>query len=234
MLAAMTVAALVLAAGRGERLGESCPKAFVRLADQTLLERAIARLSESKEIEAIWPVLPPAELPRVASLNLDRFFKLRPAVAGGAERQDSMAAGLAALPSEIDFVAIHDAARCLVDPEDVSRTVAAARQHGAAILAHPARDTIKRVRGHEILETPSRSECWIAETPQVFRRELLEEGLAKARAEGFLATDDSQLVERLGVAVQVVEGGARNLKITGPEDLAVALAWLREEPAGGS
>lgn len=229
MLGPMKVAALVLAAGDGKRLGASCPKAFVLLAGVSLLERSLERLSAAPEIDALWPVLPAAELARWSSLNLAHLEALRAPVAGGAERQDSMAAGLAALPHEFEWVAVHDAARCLVAPADISRTIAAARQSGAAILARRARDTLKRVSGETIVETPNRSECWAAETPQVFRREILEEGLAKAREDGFLASDDSQLVERLGIPVRVVEGGPRNLKITGPEDLVIAEAWLHQE-----
>ena len=101
-----------------------------------------------------------------------------------------------------------------------------AQESGAAILAEPARDTIKRVRAGRIQETPPREECWAAQTPQVFRVELLREALAKAEAEGVLGTDDAQLVERLGVEVRVVESRSPNWKITSPEDLANAERWL--------
>ncbi|MGI9590642.1 MAG: 2-C-methyl-D-erythritol 4-phosphate cytidylyltransferase, partial [Myxococcota bacterium] len=150
------------------------------------------------------------------------FPKLAEPVAGGAERQDSVRAGVEALPDDAELVVVHDAARCLVRPEAVSRVIAVARQEGAAILAVPARDTIKRVAGTRIVETPARAECWTAQTPQVFRTELLREGLAKAAADGYLGTDDAELVERLGVAVHVVPGDPDNLKLTHPEDLAVA------------
>jgi 2-C-methyl-D-erythritol 4-phosphate cytidylyltransferase len=158
--------------------------------------------------------------------------KLADPVVGGAERQDSVRAGLAALPEDTTLVAVHDAARALVRPESVSRVVAEARESGAALLAVPARDTLKRVREGSVVDTPPREECWLAQTPQVFRVELLREGLAKADAEGFVGTDDAQLVERLGVAVRVVPGEPENLKITGPGDLAAAEAWLRQREAG--
>ena len=103
---------------------------------------------------------------------------------------------------------------------------------GAAILAVPCPDTLKRVRDGRVIETPLRSELWAAQTPQVFRVELLREALAKADAEGFVGTDDAQLVERLGVAVRVVPGEPENRKITGPDDLAAAEAWLRQTEAG--
>jgi 2-C-methyl-D-erythritol 4-phosphate cytidylyltransferase len=116
-------------------------------------------------------------------------------------------------------VAVHDAARPLVRPEDVSRVVAAARESGAALLAVPLTDTVKRVQGGLVVETPPREECWAAQTPQVFRVDLLREALAKATAAGFLGTDDAQLVERLGVPVRVVRGDPSNFKVTHAEDL---------------
>jgi 2-C-methyl-D-erythritol 4-phosphate cytidylyltransferase len=110
----------------------------------------------------------------------------------------------------------------------VSRVVAAAQQSGAAILAVPVSDTIKRVSAGCIVETPSRAECWAAQTPQVFRREILCEALAKATAEGYRGTDDAELVERLGVAVEVVEGDLDNFKLTHPEDLVLAERTVAE------
>jgi 2-C-methyl-D-erythritol 4-phosphate cytidylyltransferase len=231
---AMTVAALILAAGRGERLGEEIPKAFVRLGARTLLERSLSTLAAVPEVDWVQPVIAGAERERFAALDLSSIPKLREAVVGGAERQDSVAEGLAALPDTVEWVAVHDAARCLVSVEEVRRVLAAARETGAAVLATPARDTIKRVRDAMVVETPDRSECWIAQTPQVLRAELLREGLAKARADGVLGTDDVQLVERLGVAVRVVEGSARNFKITLPGDVAVAERLLAERGDGHS
>jgi 2-C-methyl-D-erythritol 4-phosphate cytidylyltransferase len=224
----MRVAALLLAAGRGERLGASVPKAFVPLRGRPLVLRAAAALAACPEIDRIVPVLGADELARWPGLASDfaGAERLAPPVAGGAERQDSMRAGLAALPHEVEWVAVHDAARPLVRPADVARVVAAAVRTGAALLAVPVRDTLKRVGGGLVSETLPRTACFAAQTPQVFRASLLREALAKAEAEGFVATDDAQLVERLGAPVEVVEGDPRNLKITGPEDLAVAEAIL--------
>jgi 2-C-methyl-D-erythritol 4-phosphate cytidylyltransferase len=220
----MSVAALVVAAGRGERLGQTIPKAFVPLLGKPLLVRSLEAMAAVAELQRVVVVVPPDELERFAALELPGPVE---AVPGGAERQDSVAAGLAALPASIEWVAVHDAARALVAPRDVTRAIAAARETGAALLAVPARDTIKRVRDGAVVETPARDHCWAAQTPQVFRAELLREALAAARAEGLVATDDAQLVERLGVTVRVVEGDPRNIKITLPEDLATAEAWLR-------
>ncbi|HTF34389.1 MAG TPA: 2-C-methyl-D-erythritol 4-phosphate cytidylyltransferase [Myxococcota bacterium] len=224
----MATAALVLAAGRGDRLRSGTPKAFVRLAGRCLLAHSLEALARSPEIDFVVPVVAASDLGRFADLAAEwhSIPKVAPPVAGGLERQDSVRAGLASLGPEIRFVAVHDAARPLVRGDDVSRVVAAAHLHGAALLAVPATDTIKRVRAGLVVETPPRAECWVAQTPQAFRIEILREALAKAEHEGVVGTDDTQLVERLGVAVHVVEGDPANLKITRPEDLVLAEALL--------
>jgi 2-C-methyl-D-erythritol 4-phosphate cytidylyltransferase len=240
----MSVAALVLGAGGGERLRGSLgvreservgeapkgpPKAFVPLAGRCLLLRSLEALAASEEVDLLVPVVAREAMPRLAALDPDlrKIPKLRPAVAGGAERQDSVRCGLEALPAEVTHVAVHDAARPLVRPGDVSRVVRAARSSGAALLAVPVKDTIKRVRAGDVVATPPRSECYAAQTPQVFRIDWLRDALAKADADGVRGTDDAALVERLGVTIEVVEGDPANLKITSAEDLVLAEAWLR-------
>lgn len=224
----MSVGAIVLAAGRGERFGGAVPKAFVPIAGKPMLLHALAAIAATPAIDFIVPVVARTELPRLEDLAtaLAEIRGIRSAVAGGAERQDSVMAGLAALPAETELVAVHDAARPLVGPAAVTRVVDAARVSGAAILAVPVRDTIKRVRGGRILGTPLRSECYAAQTPQVFRVDLLREALEKAAADGFRGTDDSELVERMGVPVDWVSGETSNFKVTDGDDLAAAERWL--------
>lgn len=222
----MRVAALLLCAGRGERLGHALPKCFVPLAGRPLLAHPLSALEACPEVDRVVPVVGEEALERFAALDLPPCAKRAAPVAGGARRQDSVAAGLAALPEDVGWVAVHDAARALIRPEAVGRVVNVARRSGAALLAVPVRDTIKRVREGEVVETPPRDECWAAQTPQVFRVELLREALAKAAAEGRSATDCAQLVEAMGVRVRVVEGDAENWKVTYPEDLARAAAAL--------
>jgi 2-C-methyl-D-erythritol 4-phosphate cytidylyltransferase len=230
----MSVAVLVLAAGRGERLGQGQPKAFVEVAGLTLLERSIRAMARSGAVDRIQPVLASQDFERYKVLALQDVPGLVPPVAGGAERQDSMRAGLESLPEDCEWVAVHDAARCLVAPADVRRVVEAARADGAAILAEPVRDTIKLVSAGQIVETPARETCWAAQTPQVAARELLRSGLEAAMRQGRQATDDAQLVEWLGRKVTVVRSQATNPKITLPTDLALAEALLgdasSEEP----
>jgi 2-C-methyl-D-erythritol 4-phosphate cytidylyltransferase len=233
----MTVAALVVGAGRGERYraslpgtpGNALPKALVLLDGSPLLVRSAHALAAAPEVDAVLPVVAPEILPELDRLapGLRSVPKLAPAVAGGAERQDSVRAGLAALPASTRLVAVHDAARPLVSSADVGRVIRAAEQCGAAILAAPLRDTLKRVRGGRVVETPPRTECFAAQTPQVFRVDWLREALAKAEADGVRATDDAALVERLGIEVRVVETSSANPKITTASDLVVAEALLR-------
>jgi 2-C-methyl-D-erythritol 4-phosphate cytidylyltransferase len=226
----MRVAALVLGAGKGERLGEAVPKAFVPLCGKPLLAHALAAMTASPAVDVVIPVIGKSECARFEALEPEwaGIRGLLPPVIGGAERQDSMTAGLAALPADVSFVAVHDAARPLVGAEAISRVVEAARSSGAAILALPVRDTIKRVEDGVIVETPLRAECYVAQTPQVFRVEVLREAMEKAAAEAFVGTDDAEIVERIGVRVTVVPGDPNNLKITDHADLVAAERWLRE------
>lgn len=237
MPASLRAGALVLAAGRGERLGHALPKAFVPLAGRTLLERSLRALASAGVFDVIVPVLAETDRPRAEALGLAALagelgVEIAVPVAGGRERQDSMRAGLAALPPAIELVAVHDAARCLVAPADVAAVVHAARAGGAALLGERSRDTIKRVVGGRVVETPDRETCWAAQTPQVVRRDWLEAAVHAAAAEGRLATDDAQLVEWQGHAVEMVEARAPNPKITRPEDLAYAAALLADAGDG--
>ncbi|MCR9093569.1 MAG: 2-C-methyl-D-erythritol 4-phosphate cytidylyltransferase [bacterium] len=232
MSSSASVAALVLAAGRGERLGHALPKAFVPLAGTTLVERSIRALAGAGVFDVIQPVVAAADLDLWAQIDLADLPGLREPVPGGAERQDSMRAGLAALPDETAFVAVHDAARCLVTATDLRAVVAAARESGAALLGERSRDTLKRVVDGRVVETPPREEMWAAQTPQVIRRDWLEEAMDEAVRKGRLGTDDAQLVEWTGQAVTMVEATAPNPKITRPEDLRMAEALLEGE--GGS
>ncbi len=233
---AMRVAALVLAAGRGQRLGAERPKALLRLAGKPLWAHAAETLAACEAVEWILPVAPAESLAEFGpdGLSAGAREKLLHPVAGGAERQDSMRAGLSALPPAAEGVAVHDAARPLVRQEDVDRVVAEAASHGAALLAVPAADTIKRVRAERVVETPPREECYAAQTPQVFRVEVLRRAMDRAREEGVLATDDAQLVERSGHPVRVVLGDRRNIKITHPGDLEVAERWLHGDAEAGA
>ncbi len=230
----MSTAAILLCAGRGERLGADVPKAFVPLAGRPLFAWSLAALQACPAVDAIVVVGPLPTTRELLAASGGSFDRVVAFVEGGAERQHSVARGLAAVPAEHAFVAVHDAARALVTPGVIARAIAAGREHGAAIAAVPLADTLKQVADGRIVATPPRAGLWLAQTPQVFRRDWLEAAHAAATA---TATDDAALVEAQGHGVRVAEGDPLNFKITTPADHALAEAWLARgtasEPAGG-
>jgi 2-C-methyl-D-erythritol 4-phosphate cytidylyltransferase len=214
----MTVA-LIVAAGRGERLGASRPKALVELAGRPLVQWSIDALRAVEGIEEIVLALP-AGTPTPSGVT---------AVEGGAARSDSVRRALAAAPGG-DPVLVHDAARPLVSTELAQAVIGALeRDEGAdaAIAATPVTDTVKRVAGdRSVRETLDRGELWAVQTPQVFRRAALEGALDVAEEILAQATDDASLIERAGGRVIVVESSPENLKVTTPLDLEIAAMLL--------
>ena len=154
---------------------------------------------------------------------------MRTVVKGGATRQQSVRAGVEALPAECSYIAIHDGARPLVTGEVFSRCLESARLHGAAAAAVPVKDTIKQAGpGGRVAGTPDRSCLWAVQTPQIFRRGLYRQAAEQAAEHGLDFTDDCQLVERLGCPVRLWEADYANIKITTPEDVAFAEGILRQ------
>ncbi len=155
------------------------------------------------------------------------FTKVRKIVTGGEHRQDSVRHGLEGINDDTDVVLVHDAVRPFLTEDMVEQVIARAAQHGAAVVAIPMRDTVKQAGADGLIEsTVDRHGLWLAQTPQAFRLPLLREAHRKALLEGLHATDDAQLVERLGHRVALVEGSGQNIKITQPEDLALGEAIL--------
>lgn len=235
----MKVAILLLAAGRGTRLGAHVPKAFLQLGGDALLVHSAARLAAALPAGAACEVLvlvQPEDRAEHVPGCLERLRAVLPAgveprfVDGGATRQESMDRGLAAVPDDADLVCVHDAARALL-PIDATRTcLETAASVGAALLAIPAADTLKRVRDGRVVETVDRSPIWYAQTPQVARRDWFVQAAERARDDGFVGTDDVSLLEHAGFEVAVVDGSAGNLKITRPDDLPLAEALLARDP----
>lgn len=218
----MTVAVVLPAAGRGERMGAGVVKALRQLAGEPLLLHAVRRV---RCVPAVGPVvvLAPVGLVNDLAVLLAPYDVV--VTAGGQERQDSVRLGLAALPARVDLVLVHDAARALT-PVSVFESVIAALRAGAEAVVPvlPVADTLKRVDADRVLATVDRADLRAVQTPQGFVREVLE----KAHAQGGpLATDDAVLVERLGRRVVTVPGAEESLKVTRPFDLLVAGAILR-------
>ncbi|HEY5074105.1 MAG TPA: 2-C-methyl-D-erythritol 4-phosphate cytidylyltransferase [Pyrinomonadaceae bacterium] len=225
--------AIVVAAGKGTRLGGNRPKQFLELDGTPVIIHTLRQFERCREINEVVIVLPAPLTEESADtfLSFAKEFGLtkpRRAVAGGATRAQSVQCGLAAI-AEAEVVAVHDGVRPFVTPEEIDQVVAAARVTGAAVLVAPVADTIKEIEGERVLRTLPRSSLRRALTPQCFRFDILKRAyqqLTQVEAEGFEVTDDCLLVERLGVEIVAVEGSARNIKITQEEDLALAEALL--------
>lgn len=225
-----SIAAIVPAAGSGKRFGSEENKLFARLAGQPIWFRSIERLRSCTKMGRIVMAVSVADRARIQAEFSQQIAELGvELVAGGSERSDSVKNALDLLTNDsaIRLVAIHDAARPLVRPEDLEAVFREATRSGAALLAAPISGTVKRETQSGI-QTVERRDLHIALTPQVFQIDVLTEAYARHR--GRAATDDAELVQRFGHAVQLVRGSADNLKITYPEDLAVAEAlWASQQ-----
>jgi 2-C-methyl-D-erythritol 4-phosphate cytidylyltransferase/2-C-methyl-D-erythritol 2,4-cyclodiphosphate synthase len=212
----MHVAAIIVAGGKGERAGAAQPKQFIDLGDgRTMLDLSVQVFLSCDEVSEVVVAVPPGYLARVKTSQRLRV------VEGGARRQDSMAHAFAQVSAAADIVLVHDAARPFVSDRLIRDTIAATAAHGAAIAAVPVRDTVKRtvVAGtlRTIRETLPRDEIFLAQTPQGFRRDILEQAIAAAAETD--VTDEAMLVERSGIPVHIVHGDPANVKVTTPEDL---------------
>ena len=218
----MYVTAIIAAGGRGERLGAGQPKQLLSIGGQTMLERSVQAFLTHAAVDDVVVALPP-ELAGTPPVYLTGTAKPLRVVAGGARRQDSVAAAFRAVPERTDVIVVHDAARPFASADLIARTIAAAAESGAALAAVAARDTVKQVDGSIVRATLDRRTIFLAQTPQAFRREVLRDALAISSD----ATDEASLAEQAGHAVRIVEGEATNIKITTPEDLAMAEAISR-------
>jgi 2-C-methyl-D-erythritol 4-phosphate cytidylyltransferase/2-C-methyl-D-erythritol 2,4-cyclodiphosphate synthase len=233
----MHVAAIIAAGGRGQRLAAGVPKQLLPLGRLTILERSVAAFVASDRIDEIVVVLP-EELAANPPSYLRVAGKPLRILAGGARRQDSVAIGFDAVSRSADVVVVHDAARPFVNPGLIARTIDAAVESGAAIPAIASRDTVKEVRpdggtGRAVERTLPRGALVLVQTPQAFRTAVLAEGIALGRR-GVEATDEASLVEQAGHEVRLVDGDPRNIKITMPEDLALARGVMAVDEGDGT
>ena len=223
----MRTAAIIVAAGSGSRFGSETPKQFLEINGKPVIAHTIERFEAAPSVDSIVIVVA-AE--RIAQIDPSPFRKVSGVAIGGASRAESVLNGLSVLLDDIEVVAVHDGARPLVTVAEIEATIARAKETGAACLVAPVTDTIKSVRGGEIAATLDRDKLRRALTPQAFKREVLL--AAFENADLAAATDECYLVEKLGHPITIVEGSPRNIKITHPEDLILAEAFLGMEERG--
>lgn len=215
----MHVSAIIAAAGAGRRLGGAKPKQLLDIGGGSMLSHSLRAFLEHPRVDEVVLVKPAGPL-TLGLGGAGSTQKLRTAD-GGARRQDSVANGFDAVDARSDVILIHDAARPFVSADLISRTIDAAAEHGAAIVALQSRDTVKRVDAGVIVDTIPRETIYLAQTPQGFRRDVLAAAVKLGR-EGVEATDEASLAERAGFMVHVVDGDPGNVKITTAEDLIAA------------
>lgn len=219
------VSAVVAAAGLSKRFSPREKKQFATLGGKPLLSYCLCALESNKFITNIVVVVPEDEIPRSRGLLMDLGLKkITSVVGGGPKRHISVRNGFDATPPDSEIVLIHDAARPFVDNDMIKRVIEQCIRTGASICAVPVTDTLKRVEKHGLFasETVSRKKLWRAQTPQAFRRGILEEIYSDVSTEDLAATDESTLVEAEGIRVSIVMGSELNIKVTTAADLAFA------------
>jgi 2-C-methyl-D-erythritol 4-phosphate cytidylyltransferase len=226
-----STAAVILAGGGGERFGRNGGKQMLEILGKPILTWSAEAFDAVADVGLIVIVCPEQRMDEYCREAIDAFPFVTPIVMApaGVLRQESSFNGINQVPSSYEFIAIHDGARPLVTPELISHAIAAVRGNvdaDGAVVGFPAIDTLKIVNGNNILGTPDRSAFWTAQTPQVFRSEVIRQAHGMALAEGFVGTDDSSLVERAGGRMMLVQGPRDNIKITVPEDRGPAEAGL--------
>lgn len=229
MKAAGKVVAVVPAGGTGKRMGAGTPKQFLMLDGVPMMLHALRVLERVPGVTEVVLVVPKEERDRALSEVVERYGlkKVLKVVPGGATRQESVRHGLNEVDKDVEIVVVHDAVRPFITEDRIERSIEAARKHGGAIVAVPMKDTPKQAGPDRLIQrTLDRTELWLAQTPQTFRRALVVEAYQKAAIAHVHATDDAALVERLGHKVAIVEGSWENIKITTPEDMILAEAIL--------
>lgn len=222
--------ALIVAAGKGRRMKTRQPKQFMALAGEPILTHTLKAFDRHAKIDRIYVVLPETDIAECsaslfAQAGLDKDVAM---VAGGDHRQASVANGLRSIPDKDGIVLIHDGVRPLVSQSLISACIDGARKWGACIPVIKAHDTLKKVHSDGSIErTVPRQRIVMAQTPQAFRLALIRQAHETAVRRSWLATDDASLLEQLGASVHVIEGSRHNLKVTRPEDLAMAEAYLK-------
>ncbi len=225
------VTAIIVAAGRGKRMNSNMNKVFMKLGSQPILLYSVLTFSACTRVDNIVVVAASDEVEYVERL-LEKTIGIKnwQVVAGGSERQYSIANALTCVPEESDLILVHDGARPLVSKECIESVIQVAHEKKAVVAAVAVKDTIKIVDDHKnVIDTPERNTLWSIQTPQGFDAKLLRKAYDKAEQDGYLGTDDASLVERLGVEVKIVVSSYDNIKITTPEDVIIAEALIKQD-----
>ena len=223
-------AAIIAAAGIGRRMGGDRPKQYLELCDRPIICHTLDRFQDSRILDFVVVVVEPGreDCFRQDILRAFGYPGEWQVTGGGQVRQQSVANGLKRVPKDCDVVVVHDGVRPFINAKDIERTADLAAREGAAILAAKVKETVKRVgQDGQVMETVDRDYLWSVQTPQAFRRDLLTRAMESAIGDGFVGTDEASIVERMGGKVWIIEGDARNIKITTPEELAIAEAILK-------
>ena len=229
----MSVSAVIVAAGTSKRMNDGVDKLAVQLSGKPLLAWTISRFESAEIIDEIIVVTKKDEIAKVKEMTKSEGFrKVTSVVKGGAYRQQSAQNGLNAVSTDSKVVLIHDGARPLIRTSDIKKIVESAKENGAALLAVPSKDTVKEVQNGIVTQTLPRESVWLAQTPQGFRKELLQEAFSSAEKEGYIGTDEASLVERIGKDVAIVEGHSSNIKVTVTPDIGVVQSLLKGEELG--
>lgn len=215
------VGVVVVAAGKGTRMGTATSKQYLPLAGKPVLVHTLEAFEAMDFVGPVVLVVPEGDEPRCEAFKAEyRLDKVKVVLAGGTERQASVYRGLKAIPAGVEWVMVHDGVRPFITEEETLLCLKKAKEHGAAVLAVPVKDTVKIVSPEGKIEsTPDRRSLWAIHTPQAFRLSELMAAHEQAEREGFVGTDDAMLMERLGHQVHVAEGRYTNIKLTTPEDL---------------
>jgi len=227
----MKIAAIIAAAGIGRRMGSDLPKQYLELSGKPIICHTLDLFRSISELEEMVVVV---EADRCESFKIEildgyGYPSTWRVAAGGRSRQESVSNGLNAISKKSDIVIVHDGVRPFVSRNKIAELVMVASSEGAAILAAPVKETIKRVDENGFVsKTLDRDELWGVQTPQVFKRELFAGAMEDAEQNGFVGTDEASLAERVGIPVKVVVGDYHNIKITTPEDIGIAEGILKE------
>ena len=223
--------AVIPAAGTGIRMGTKIKKQFLKLGEKEIIAFTIEKFEQCEEIDEIVLATTKDTMELLWSIvKREGFQKVSTIVEGGKERQHSVYAGICAANKKAEIIVVHDGVRPFVEVEDIKKTIVMAQQKGACVLGVKAKDTIKICNTeNEIVTTPQRNLVWYIQTPQTFQKDLLLRAFERAEKENFVGTDESMLIERDGNIVFVIEGHYENIKITTPDDIVIAEAFLKKE-----